>query len=85
MYPICYRQVSGGYIQPEPAMYSRCFRWFPGPLAPSVFSYRTGVLIETKQTFDETYSEVNQLRTSQFHAWLRTVYSKLVSPQCFFF
>ena len=35
MYPICYRWVSGGYIQPEPAMYSRCFRWFPGPLTPS--------------------------------------------------
>ena len=36
MYPICYWWVSGGYIQPEPAMYSRCFCWFPGPLAPSV-------------------------------------------------
>ena len=36
MYPICYWQVSGRYFQPEPAMYSRCFRWFPGPLAPSV-------------------------------------------------
>ena len=35
MYPICYRWVSGRYFQPEPAMYSRCFRWFPGPLAPS--------------------------------------------------
>ena len=35
MYPICYWRVSGGYIQPEPAMYSRCFRWFPGPLTPS--------------------------------------------------
>ena len=36
MYPICYWWVSGGYIQPEPAIYSRCFHWFPGPLAPSV-------------------------------------------------
>ena len=36
MYPICYRWVSGRYFQPEPAMYSRCFHWFPGPLAPSV-------------------------------------------------
>ena len=36
MYPICYWQVSGRYFQPEPAMYSRCFHWFPGPLAPSV-------------------------------------------------
>ena len=36
MYPICYRWVSGGYLQPEPTMYSRCFHWFPGPLAPSV-------------------------------------------------
>ena len=36
MYPICYWQVSGGYLQPEPTMYSRCFHWFPGPLAPSV-------------------------------------------------
>ena len=35
MYPICYWQVSGRYFQPEPAMYSRCFHWFPGPLAPS--------------------------------------------------
>ena len=35
MYPICYWWVSGGYIQPEPAMYSRCFCWFPGPLTPS--------------------------------------------------
>ena len=36
IYPICYQQVSGGYLQPEPTMYSRCFCWFPGPLAPSV-------------------------------------------------
>ena len=36
MYPICYWQVSGGYLQPEPVMYSRCFHWFLGPLAPSV-------------------------------------------------
>ena len=36
MYPICYWQVSGRYFQPEPAMYSRCFHQFPGPLAPSV-------------------------------------------------
>ena len=36
MYPICYQQVSGRYFQPEPAMYSRCFHWFSGPLAPSV-------------------------------------------------
>ena len=35
MYPICYWWVSGGYLQSEPAMYSRCFHWFPGPLAPS--------------------------------------------------
>ena len=35
MYPICYWQVSGRYFQPEPAMYLRCFHWFPGPLAPS--------------------------------------------------
>ena len=37
MYPICYRQVSGRYFQLEPAIYSRCFRWFPGPLTPSEF------------------------------------------------
>ena len=36
MYPICYQWVSGRYFQPEPAMYSRCFHRFPGPLAPSV-------------------------------------------------
>ena len=35
MYPICYLWVSGRYLQPEPVMYSRCFHWFPGPLAPS--------------------------------------------------
>ena len=35
VYPICYQWVSGRYFQPEPAMYSRCFHWFPGPLAPS--------------------------------------------------
>ena len=35
MYPICYWRVSGRYFQPESAMYSRCFCWFPGPLAPS--------------------------------------------------
>ena len=47
MYPICYWQVSGRYFQPEPAMYSRCFRWFPGPLTPSV----CGVLLDgTLQT-----------------------------------
>ena len=39
IYPICYQQVSGRYFQPEPAMYSRCFHWFPGPLAPSVSSW----------------------------------------------
>ena len=38
MYPICYWWVSGRYFQPEPAMYSRCFCWFPGPLAPSVMN-----------------------------------------------
>ena len=38
MYPICYRWVSGRYFQPEPAMYSRCFCWFSGPLAPSDIS-----------------------------------------------
>ena len=36
MYPICYQRVSGRYFQPEPAIYSRCFCWFPGPLTPSV-------------------------------------------------
>ena len=41
MYPICYQRVSGRYFQPEPAMYSRCFCWFPGPLTPS------GCLVET--------------------------------------
>ena len=35
MYPICHRRVSGRYFQPEPAMYSRYFCWFPGSLAPS--------------------------------------------------
>ena len=35
MYPICYWWVSGRYLQPEPTMYSRCFHWFLGPLAPS--------------------------------------------------
>ena len=35
IYPICYWWVSGGYLQPEPTMYSRCFHWFPGPLTPS--------------------------------------------------
>ena len=35
MYPICYWRISGRYFQPEPAMYLRCFCWFPGPLAPS--------------------------------------------------
>ena len=46
MYPIYYQRVSGRYFQPEPAMYSRCFCWFPSPLAPSasnfmVITYRT--------------------------------------------
>ena len=40
MYPICYWRVSGRYFQPEPAMYSRCFCWFPGPLAPSEGTFR---------------------------------------------
>ena len=43
MYPICYWWVSGRYFQPEPAMYSRCFRWFPGPLAPSENLFRVTV------------------------------------------
>ena len=42
MYLICYQQVSGRYFQPEPAMYSRCFHWFPGPLAPSEYFGKTG-------------------------------------------
>ena len=42
MYPICYQRVSGRYFQPEPAMYSRCFCWFPGPLAPSVGVFGNG-------------------------------------------
>ena len=41
MYPICYWQVSGRYFQPEPAMYSRCFCWFPGPLTPSERKFPT--------------------------------------------
>ena len=44
MYPICYQWVSGRYFQPEPAIYSRCFCWFPGPLTPSVSLLRMGVL-----------------------------------------
>ena len=31
-----YKNDDSGYLQPEPTMYSRCFCWFPGPLAPSV-------------------------------------------------
>ena len=47
MYPICYQWVSGRYFQPEPAMYSRCFHWFPGPLAPSaIHCIQCSVLIE---------------------------------------
>ena len=37
IYPICYWWVSGGYLQPELVMYSRCFHWFPGPLTPSAY------------------------------------------------
>ena len=44
MYPICYWWVSGRYFQPEPAMYSRCFHWFPGPLAPSTWLEVVSVL-----------------------------------------
>ena len=48
-YPICYRQVSGGYIQPEPAMYSRCFHWFPGPLAPSAIKARAMSFVKMEE------------------------------------
>ena len=49
MYPICYWRVSGRYFQPEPAMYSRCFHWFPGPLAPSVEARIEAFLEEAKE------------------------------------
>ena len=45
MYPICYRRVSGRYFQPEPAMYLRCFHWFPGPLAPSVWPMKMSLIV----------------------------------------
>ena len=54
MYPICYWWVSGRYFQPEPAMYSRCFRQFPGPLAPSDRTRRRkpqGCILVVKQMF----------------------------------
>ena len=50
MYPICYWRVSGRYFQPEPAMYSRCFCWFPGPLAPSVGWTWMSILFKTMWT-----------------------------------
>ena len=34
--------------------------------SPTLFSYRTGVLIETKQTFNETYSEWDILRWTNY-------------------
>ena len=52
MYPICYRRVSGRYFQPEPAMYSRCFRWFPGPLTPSVTDLKKEVTKQQKEMAD---------------------------------
>ena len=60
MYPICYHRVSGRYFQPEPAMYSRCFRWFPGPLAPSVrdasLPTRTGKVVAPPVSLTTTSS-----------------------------
>ena len=62
MYPICYQRVSGRYFQPEPAMYSRCFHWFPGPLAPSVTAF--GIPSPTGSSFPRTSSSTrkNSLR-----------------------
>ena len=64
MYPICYRQVSGRYFQPEPAMYSRCFRWFPGPLTPSATSQDFTVmdlLLKAKNILQDATSGVRDV------------------------
>ena len=65
MYPICYRWVSGGYIQPEPAMYSRCFRWFPGPLTPSEMSLLQHPIIKAA-----TFGERSRPTISLTTGWL---------------
>ena len=74
MYPICYWWVSGRYFQPEPAMYSRCFHRFPGPLAPSVFAFTS--CTETVVCLSRT----NNLNT---HPLAHTLLSS--SPPCFIF
>ena len=55
MYPICYQRVSGRCFQPEPAMYSRCFHWFPGPLAPSDFPITANKSMRMESTNSSTY------------------------------
>ena len=57
MYPICYWQVSGGYLQPEPAMYSRCFCWFPGPLAPSA-TFKVEVPLPDTEAVDSLWNDI---------------------------
>ena len=63
MYPICYRRVSSRYFQPEPAMYSRCFHWFPGPLTPSdkacITARHAGFLVWLR--WDHRYPELEKV------------------------
>ena len=73
MYPICYWQVSGRYLQPEPTMYSRCFYWFPGPLAPSVYiSMVHFTCLQQYATKIWTHRSVFPLSCRRIHNWSKT-------------
>jgi hypothetical protein len=37
IFSACVRQLHCKKFEPHPAMFSRCFRQFPGPLAPSAY------------------------------------------------
>ena len=66
MYPICYQWVSGRYFQPEPAMYSRCFHWFPDPLAPSVSTVLVHCIIDSLHS---PSCQQSQLGTKTSNRW----------------
>ena len=65
IYPICYWWVSGGYLQPEPTMYSRFFHWFPGPLTPSDKCDNQGAGMEV---VDTCWQLVGVVGTGLYHS-----------------
>ena len=48
MFSACVHQLHCKKFEPHPAMFSRCFRQFPGPLAPSVYTFNITFVVASK-------------------------------------